>query len=361
MGATSGHSREKSTRPARSEAGGSGDSPQPPAGRRRGSPGRWVLRGGLALLLVLAFLGALVYRELDGNITSVDVDGWLSSDRPPENPSEALNILLLGSDSRAGANGEYGDVAGRRSDTAMVVHLAEGRRKAAVVSIPRDTLVDRPECPGQDRDTIPPARDVMFNSAYARGGLVCTVATVEKLGDLRLDHAVAVDFAGFEKLVDTLGGVRITLSEPIEDSYAGLDLPAGTQRLTGEQALGLVRTRHGVGNGSDLARIELQQKFLRALLRQVDRTGLLTDPVRLHRVLDTATSSLTTDEELASLGALWSLTRSLRGMSPERVDFRTLPVAASSARPNRLVPKESEAKELWKALREDSALPPKNR
>ncbi|WP_431952025.1 LCP family protein [Actinacidiphila sp. bgisy167] len=311
--------------------------------------------------VVLAVLGtgsAVAYRNLDGNIASQDVDGQLDAKARPERTSAgALNVLLLGSDSRSGANRAYGrDAGGARSDTAMVVHVAKNHRSASVISIPRDTLVDRPSCPTDSGDA-PAARSVMFNSAYTTGGMACSVATVEELSGLRIDHVAEIDFSGFTKLIDTLGGVRVDVPQNIDDHYSHAHLSKGAQRLDGEQALGLVRTRHGVGDGSDLGRIELQQIFMKALIGQLRSAGLLTDPVRLYRLLDDVTSAITTDSGLGSLASLTSLAHSLGALDPDAVDFRTLPVVPAPQDPNRVVPAAAQADAVWKALRDDRPLP----
>ncbi len=143
----------------------------------------------------------------------------------------------------------------------------------------------------------------MFNSAYSTGGAPCAVKTVETLSGLRMDHYLEVDFSGFQQLIDDLGGVEVTTSEAIKDPDSHLDLPAGTHTLDGEQALGLVRTRHGVGDGSDLGRIQLQQAFVKALVDQVKDIGLLGNPKKLYDIADTATKTVTTDSDLGSVNS----------------------------------------------------------
>lgn len=321
-----------------------------------------------ALVLGIAAAG-WAYWHLNDNITSVDINSALGDDRPPRPlttptgdasaaaspvPSGALNILVLGSDSRTGAENQElggGDSGGARSDTAMIVHLDAGRTGATVVSIPRDTLVTRPSCPLPDGGETAERQSVMFNTAYAVGGPVCAVKTVETLTDVRMDHYVELDFAGFAKLVDALGGVTVTTEEDIDDEDSHLTLPAGTHHLDGEQALAFARTRHGVGDGSDLGRIQLQQQLVLALLTQISGTSLLSDPTELYRVADTLTGSLTTDTELDSLGELTGLGESLRGLEPENVTTVTMPVLPAPWDRNRVVADEPEAGELWESLR----------
>ncbi len=219
-----------------------------------------------------------------------------------------------------------------------------------MVSIPRDTLVDRPSCPAEDGDTTRPASGVMFNTAYEVGGPVCAVKTVEALTGVRMDHYVEIDFAGFARLVDALGGVTVTTREDIDDDRSHLTLDAGTHHLDGEQALALARTRYDVGDGSDLNRITLQQDLVRALVRQITALDLPANPAALFRAADALTGGLTTDTGLDSLGELASLARSLEGLTADRVTTVTMPVLPAPSDPNRVVPDEPEAGRLWASL-----------
>ncbi|RKN40929.1 LCP family protein [Streptomyces hoynatensis] len=340
----------------------------PPAGVR-GRAGRRARtrRGRLLRALVYALASVVLvagagltalYVKLDGNISAIDLDAALGTGRPADSPGGSVDILVLGSDSRAGEHGAYGRQRGARADTSMIVHLNEARDAATVVSLPRDTLVRRPACERADGGgRSRAAARAMFNSAYSVGGPVCAVKTVEKLTGLRMDHFVEVDFDGFAKLVDTLGGVEVTTRQRIEDPDSRLDLPAGTHTLDGEQSLALVRTRKAVGDGSDLGRIRLQQDFVRALADRVGGLDLLTDPKRLFDLADTATSALTTDSDLASVPRLASLARDLHGLDGDDLRMLTLPVAYDRDDPNRVVPRERQADRVWRALREDRQVP----
>ncbi|MCU8595095.1 LCP family protein [Streptomyces olivaceus] len=331
------------------------------SGRARGLRAAGLALAG-ALLLGCAAAG-WAYWHLSGNITSVDIDGALGDDRPARPatvpsaspvPTGALNLLVLGSDSRGGEENQElggGDSGGARSDTAMVVHLDAGRTAATVVSIPRDTLVHRPSCPLPSGGTTRQASGAMFNTAYELGGPVCAVKTVESLTGVRMDHYVEIDFSGFAKLVDALGGVTVTTDVDIDDDRSHLHLDAGTHHLDGTEALGLARTRYGLQGGSDLARIELQHTLVKALLEQVSTTDLLTDPARLYQVAEAATGSLTTDTGLDSLGELTDLGRSLGGLAADDVRTLTMPVLPAPADPNRVVADEPDAGDLWESLR----------
>ncbi|WP_411091098.1 LCP family protein [Streptomyces sp. 049-1] len=329
------------------------------APRRRRRWGRIVLLSLVVLLLALGGTGYWLYSGLNGNIDGVDLDKALGTDRPEKLPTSGQNLLVLGSDSRAGDNASLGTgkVAGARSDTALVVHIPEGRKQAVAVSIPRDTLVTRPECEKSDGSALPEAKRVMFNSVYSQAGPACVVKTVEKMSGVRMDHYMEIDFAGFKGLVDAIGGVPVTVEEPIKDPASGLDLSAGTHTLDGTESLAFVRTRHGVGDGSDLGRIGLQQQFLIALLSEVKKQDLLGSPTKTYKIADSLTTALTTDSELASLTSLADFARSMNGVDPATMETIMLPVAYDKADPNRVVAAEPQATDLWKAVRSDSEIP----
>jgi LCP family protein required for cell wall assembly len=329
------------------------------APRRRRRTGRWILLSLAVLVAAGAGTGYWLYRDLDGNIQGVDIDKAIGDDRPEKLPTSGQNILILGSDSRAGANGSLGTgkVAGARSDTALVMHIPEGRTRAVAVSIPRDTLVTRPECTTADGDEVPSAERVMFNSVYSQVGPACVVKTVEKMSGVRMDHYMEIDFAGFKGLVDAIGGVTVTVDQDIHDPSSGLDLTEGTHKLDGTQSLAFVRTRHGVGDGSDLGRIGLQQQFMTALLSEIKQQDLLGSPTKTYKIADELTAALTTDSELASLTKLAEFGRSLNGVDPASMETIMLPVAYDKTDPNRVVAAEPQASTLWKAIRNDEEIP----
>ncbi|MEW2612757.1 LCP family protein [Streptomyces sp. NPDC047880] len=334
-------------------------------GRRRKPPRR---RKGLMItawttagIVVLGGAGAgYLYFKLNGNLKSVDIDQALGTDRPKKADNGSENILVLGSDTRAGGNKKLGggtDDGSARSDTAMIVHIYKGHKKASVVSIPRDTLIDRPSCTDTQGDDHPAAQSVMFNSAYSTGGAACAVKTVESITDLRMDHYLEVDFAGFQKLIDDLGGVEITTTKGIDDPDSHLKLKAGTHTLDGRQALGLVRTRHGVGDGSDLGRIQLQQAFIKALVNQIKDVGVFSNPKKLLDLAETATKTVTADSDLGTVNKLASFANGLKSISPSQMHMVTMPVAYDPADPNRVLLQKKKADQIWKALENDKPIP----
>ncbi|WP_433545655.1 LCP family protein [Streptomyces sp. CA-294286] len=329
----------------------------PAKGRRATTTLSWVAAG-----VVLAGGSGLgyVYFKLDGNLKGVDINSALGTDRPDEVDNGSQDILVLGSDSRDGDNAEYGtDEGGARSDTAMILHVNEGHTKASIVSIPRDTLVSRPECVSDKdgRSTVPAAQRQMFNTAYEVGGPACAVKTVEHMSGIRMDHYVEVDFTGFKKLIDELGGVPVTTNKAIKDTKSHLDLPPGTHQLNGEQSLALVRTRKSVGDGSDLGRIQLQQAFMKALIGQVKNVGVFTNPKKLYDLADAATKAITTDSDLASVNQLMSFANGLKGIGAQDMRMVTLPVQYDPRDPNRVIPLDTQSQQLWQALRSDAPIP----
>ncbi|MEU8970380.1 LCP family protein [Streptomyces monashensis] len=335
-------------------------------GRRRKAPskGRRALRVAAwtaAGVVVLGGTGAgYVYFKLNGNLKSVDINQALGADRPTKIDNGSENILVLGSDSRSGSNKQLGggtDDGSARSDTAMIVHVYEGHKKASVVSVPRDTLVDRPACTDTRGTAHPAATGVMFNEAFATGGAACAVKTVESLTGIRMDHYLEVDFEGFQRLIDDLGGVPVTTTKNIDDPQSHLTLQAGTHTLNGRQALGLVRTRHGVGDGSDLGRIQLQQAFVKALLGQVEHVGVFSNPKKLYDLADTATKAVTTDSDLGSVNSLIDFANGLKGIGAQHMNMVTMPVQYDPADPNRVVLETAKAQQVWTALKNDRPIP----
>ncbi|MFF4259999.1 LCP family protein [Streptomyces sp. NPDC001663] len=325
---------------------------------------RWVRGGGLVIALGLVAAvgtGWVLYAKLDANITPDEAAAAelarYEKERPTSLVKGAQNILLIGSDTRSGDdNDDYGRDSGtERSDTTILLHLAADRRTATAISLPRDLMVDVPACLRADGSRSEPMF-AMFNYAFQMGGSGCTIRTVEKLTDIRVDHHVVVDFHGFKEMVDAVDGVQVCLRSPIDDKAAKLKLPAGRVTLDGEQALGYVRARKTLGDGSDTDRMDRQQRFLGALVNKVQSNDVLLNPVKLYPVLDAATSSLTTDPDLASLRGLYQLVRGLRDIPTERVQFLTVPRESYVYNANRDQLVEPEAEKLFERLRRDAPL-----
>lgn len=364
-------------RPHREPYPGLGD--YPPSGPRRGRhrPAafprpRWLVVlgwvGAIVGLLVVSIgaLGVYQYRKLSGNIQRIDA---LAPDDPSIKDAakqrDAENFLLIGSDTRANGNGEDtgGYVTGQRSDTTILAHLSPSRDKALLVSFPRDSWVDIPACRRADGTTSQPTK-AMFNSAFETGGARCTVLTVQKLTGISVNHYVQVDFTGFRTMVDALGGVTICSRESVYDRYSGLRLREGNQKLKGTQALAYVRARKSIGDGSDISRIQRQQRFLGAMIREATSSKLLFNPLALTRFLDAATKSLTLDKA-TSFGDLKGLADQLRDLDPKRVTFLTAPIADQDYTPpgtnyrGRVLLDDVAGRRLWDSIINDKPAPPK--
>ncbi|MFD7432016.1 LCP family protein [Streptomyces sp. NPDC059818] len=322
---------------------------------------RWTALGASFVVLVAAGAGWWLYKKLDGNIkTDTSAAAELKTyekERPASVVHDAENILLIGSDSRAGDNRKYGrdDGGSQRSDTTILLHLAANRKSATAMSIPRDLMADIPTCHKSDKTSSKPQFS-QFNWAFELGGTACTIRTVEKMTGIRIDHYMVVDFNGFKDMVDAVNGVEICLKEPINDTAAHLELPAGRQKLDGEQALGYVRVRKSIGNGSDTERMDRQQQFLGALVNKVQSNGVLLNPTRLYPVLDAATKALTTDPGLDTLKDLYELVRGMRNVPTDKVQFLTVPRQPYAANRNRDELVQPDADKLFKQLRDDKPL-----
>ncbi|MFI6514781.1 LCP family protein [Spirillospora sp. NPDC050679] len=329
--------------------------PEPPA-RGRG----WRMLGitsiVLSVLLVAGSIGGYSFwRRLDGQITRENVDGKLGDNRPAK-LNGALNILVMGSDTREGENARYGQEAGQRSDTTILLHISPGGDGAIGISFPRDSMVQIPECKKDGGGMIPGRLD-MINSAYAQGGPACTWRTIESLTGIHIDHYVEVDFSGFKRVVDALDGVEICVPKRIDDPKAELHLKKGRQIVRGDQALGYVRTRTGgLGDGSDLSRIKRQQAFMASVVKKATDKGMLTDPGKTYDFLTAVAKSIKADRRL-NLSVMQKVAGSLKGMSAGKVRFMTVPVEAYPADKNRVQFSRSLARPLFEAIQQDNAPP----
>jgi LCP family protein required for cell wall assembly len=310
----------------------------------------------LAVVLTSAFV--IAYKKLEGNINAVSITKQLGEDRPTEvkveGPKKPLNVLVMGSDSREGTK-IGGDTPGL-SDTTILLHLSADRTRAYGVSLPRDAMVRRPECATKNGKGTVPAALTQFNTAYAVGGPACTIKTVEKITDIRVQHYVVVNFAGFQQMVNAVNGVTVCVPSEVNDTVGHIRLPAGTYKVNGRQALDYVRVRHDLGaETGDIGRMRRQQTFISAMIAKVVSKGTLANPVRLYKFLDAATRSLTTDPEFAHLKTLASLGQDLKDIGLDQVQFMTVPHEPFPADSNRLQ-WSGEADGLWRRIRADKPL-----
>jgi LCP family protein required for cell wall assembly len=304
-----------------------------------------------AFAVLISLVGYGIYLKLDRNLNVVNPFAGLRH-RPPASPPGVLNILILGSQTRDGQGPGFGyDPNTNLSDNLLLVHLDATHTHATVVSIPRDTMVYEPACHSRFGNGIVPAQSqAIIDGAMNLGGPSCAVATVEHLTDIRMDHFVEFTFNSFRTMVNTLGGVEVCLPQAVNDPYSNLHLSAGRHLITGNQALAFVRTRHGVGDGSDLGRIELQQEFFSSLIQKVESQGTLENPVKLYDIANTATQAVTVDPGIGSIPKLLSLAETLRHLHTKDVTFITMPTILDPANDDRLLPEEPEDDMLWHML-----------
>ncbi|TCJ94149.1 LCP family protein [Nocardia alba] len=354
--------------PPRRPAGAAG------AGGRRNKQARMAGRVTLTFVAVLTLVitgGGWSYLQATNNsFTQVDALGGGDSGDVLDGDMQLgdENYLIVGTDTRAGVNAEMGagnatDTEGARADTAMLVHVPKNRSRVVVVSFPRDLDVTRPQCAGWDNEKaaytdqkFPSAMGDKLNAVYALGGPKCLVDVVRKMSGLTIGHFIGIDFAGFEAMVDQIGGVEVCSTKPILDGVLGTVLEtSGKQRVNGETALNYVRARHVIGEErSDYDRINRQQRFLASLLRGALSSKVLFDPGKLNGFIQAFTAHTFVDkvtpQDLLLLG------RSLQKMDAGAVTFLTIPTAGTTSYGNE-IPRESDIKAIFRAVIDDQPLP----
>jgi len=359
-----GHRASRRSRGDTPLSGPPGDLPPPPQekakkgrGRkqRRLSIGAWAGIAATGLLVLSTLGGYKVYRDTLGEFQTVDLSGKLGQNRPAA-VKGALNVLIVGSDTREGDNLKYGQqmaADGKRTDTIILMHVSPDRDKATFVSFPRDSVVEMPPCKSETGAPVA-ARTEMINAAYNEGGITCTITTIEALTDIRIDHFVEVDFTGFKNIVNALGGVRICLAKPVDDKKSKLTLPAGWHLLAGEKALGYVRLRN-YGDGSDIGRIKRQQVFLSQVVKKATSSELLTDPAKMLNFITTVAQSVRMDEELArDTNTLLQIGQSAQKLTASGVKLITVPWGPHPDDPNRVAWVQPYANQLFDAIKNDT-------
>ncbi|MGX2996450.1 LCP family protein [Streptomyces sp. JNUCC 64] len=342
-GGTRGRGRSRSGPGAR---GGADTDGEATSGRRKRKPKpsrkRKVLMwtGGV---LGVALIGTsatayYVYKQLDGNIEKVDVgDAVTGKQKLAGSP---LNILLLGTDKRTGkGNRGYGDKGSAgHADTTFLFHVSADRTNATALSIPRDLITDIPECPTKQKDgtekLIPGTPNTRFNNSFGQQGRDpgCTARTITEVTGIKPDHFMMVDFNAVKTLTTALGGVDVCLDKPVVDKDAALDLPAGPQKVAGEEALAFVRSRAATKNGSDLDRIEMQQKFMASMIRKA-KSDFIGSPTKMYKLANAMTKNLTVDTGIGTVPKLTSLAKELGKIDIKNISFTTIPVIDNPAEP----------------------------
>jgi len=346
-------------------------SPSGPATGRRVSRVLVTILSVAVLLTTVVGAGvSVVMGQLQGNITALDVSenlGPVDTAEPlmvvneETGTYEPLTVVLMGSDTREGkGNGGFGSVekfgGSERSDTTIVMHISGDRKSAIGVSIPRDTIITLPSCKKKGKKVG--GYEARFNQAIEVGGPGCTVKAIEEMSGLDINNFMLVDFGGFKRIVDAVGGVEICVSQAVDDPLSGLKLDKGKHVVQGEEALAFVRARKTLGDGSDTSRIRRQQAFISSLMRKVLSSGTLLNPASLLGVLDAATKSLTADPQMADINNLKDLALSLKDLKPADVTFTTLPWTPNGDNATVSI-NTKKAKPIWDAMANDTPWPPK--
>jgi LCP family protein required for cell wall assembly len=314
----------------------------------------------MTVVLVIGSLSLyLAYRNVADSIRHDNVTAAMLGKRPPKLDG-SLNVLVIGSDSRAGTHGQYGTgIYGSRSDTSMLLHISPDHSEAVVVSFPRDSMVPvlscLPDGQGHPGQQAAPGQSEMLNATFSYGGAACLWKTLEQTTGIHIDHFVEVNFSGFKSIVNDVGGVKVCLPFPIKDPASGLNLTAGVHNIGGAQALAFVRERH-VGLGSDLQRIQRQQYFLASAMQKIKQTSILGDPARLYQIVHDVARSLTTDSGL-TLTTMVAIANSMRGLSSGHLQFISVPVVPDPADPAARVDwAQPQASQLFRAIASDNHL-----
>lgn len=320
------------------------------------SIGKGITLVAAVLALTFVALGAITWVRLWGNIGNQPSLG-----DPPLPPLAQIeggaNVLIIGSDSRQGQGAEFGEgddeASGVLNDVNILVHLAEDQTHATAVSIPRDTIVDTPACTNDQGQQIEEQIEVPFNSILHEGGMSCVVAAAEALSGLDVQYAAMVQFKGVIEMSNAVGGVEVCVTNEISDDYVGLYLQPGNHTLQGADALKFLRSRHGVGDGSDLARISNQQVFLSALIRTVKSSDTLTNPIKLYGLASAVSNNMTLSSSL-NVDTIAAFAAALGKIPTQNIVFAQLPVA--DAWGGRVQPLEPDAAAMWDLLKNDQPL-----
>ncbi len=321
---------------------------------------------GLAVVLVSGIgVGTYFFYDFSSTVSAnaVDLDG--QEDLPPDigEYKDGFNLVLTGVDT---CEEKYKDLFGDRctgrdaggtlNDVNLLVHVSQEPRRVTVVSFPRDLMVPIPECEDKDGNVHSAMSKQALNTAYTDGGLNCVVQTISQLTDQEIQFAASVTFGGVIEITNAIGGVEVCLANPIKDRYTGLDLAEGTHWLQGLEALQFLRTRHGVGDGSDLGRIGNQQQYMSSLARALISSDTLGNVPVMLKLANIGLQNLETSTSLADPVRIAQIALALKSVPFEDIVFLQYPTNADSADPNKVVPNKEAADVMWEAIEKNAQL-----
>ena len=318
----------------------------------------------VAVVLVSGF-GVATYATYDITASfadeAVELEG--QSAVPPDIGAieTGVDMLVVGTDECEPEYASYfgdrctgADAAGQLNDVNMLVHISNNPRRVTVVSFPRDLMVPIPSCTREDGSTTSAMSKQQINSAWSYGGLSCVAKTVSQLSGQSIPMAAKVSFGNVINITDAIGGVDVCIGNGgMRDFYTGIDWPAGMRNVQGMEALQFLRTRHGLENGSDLARISNQQQYMSRLARKLVSEEVLSDFGTLYRLATTAVENVTPSESLTNPLTLVQIALAVKDVPFDQIVFVQYPVLADPADPDRVVPNYAAAEELWAALAEN--------
>ncbi|WP_303387724.1 LCP family protein [Arthrobacter sp.] len=314
-------------------------------------------------MLSLGTAGVLFYK-LQSNVTTSPLNAGVgngSSDKPQVEDTGSLQILILGTDTRDGKNSEYGtadDSTGPgHSDVMLLMDISADNSRVSVTSFPRDLMVPIPDCKSSVTGQVVPGFASGELNAALEAGPGCTVAAINDITGLKIDHFMLADFTAVKQLSNALGGVEVCVDHAMDDfDGSHLVLPAGKSLVQGEQALAFLRTRHSFGDASDLERIKAQQYFLGSMVRKVKSEGTLTNLPKLYNLAEVVTKNLTIDDGLANIPAMIGIAKRLAKIDLAQISFVTVPYEPYAADPNKVQLLEPQAGQFFDALRHDKSL-----
>ena len=324
----------------------------------------------ISLLVVFSLAaagGIFALTRLQTNIKTEPLNlgvDMAQADTGPQIPVDTtkgpLNVLVIGTDTRTN-NTEYGgeDMSSGygQSDVMILLHLSADKKSATALSFPRDMMAPIPSCKNPETgETSQALYQPQLNSSM-NNGPGCTVAAINQMTGIRIDHMMVADFNSVKKLSDSIGGVEVCVNKAVNDPKSGLNIPSGTSSVQGEQALAFLRTRSAFGDGSDLGRIKAQQSFLASMARKITSEKTLTDLPKLYTIADTITQNLTVDNGLSSVGELLKVANRMREINVSAIQFITVPNMADPYDPNRVVLDETTAEPLFEAIANDEPVP----
>jgi LCP family protein required for cell wall assembly len=328
------------------------------APRSRGARILRLIAIGLAVVLVAGgSVTAITVWSLFGNIHKVDI-GNGSTHYDIGKMSGGFNVLIVGSDQCLQGDDckNIGVREAALNDVTMLLHVSEDQQHAVAVSIPRDLIVPIPSCPKEDGSGSYSAMSAQqINTTLSYGGLACTVLTVEALSGVDIQFAGLITFQGVIAMSDAVGGVPVCLTGDLNDTYTNLHLTKGTHVLKGKEALQFLRSRHAVGNGSDLTRITSQQVYLSSLVRTLRSADTLGDPLKVYNLAVAATKNMQLSTQLASADTLVSIALTLKDIPLENIVFTQEPTVADPANANRVIPDAAAAATMWGYVNDDVA------